>query len=181
VLRAYRTLLGLLLPDLELVVDIGHAQDIVRYVGGLPLLPAIVDLAFQRDDAIADINLDIAGVDITVPGQALDHVVADALVGAPVATWPTASVAPAPGRRLRPCAATIVWLRVCAAPVAAAVIAWPIAPALVVVVVRTTPKRAAGRTLAILIALTTVVGAAIAPAIVLVIAVVVTITPIGHH
>src|SRR5690606_14833218 len=85
------------------VLDMAHPAARVRQVLGAVLHPALLDRAFQGDRAVADADLDIAGVDVRILGQALAQVLVDAGIGAGVVARAHAPVA-SPRRTVLPAA-----------------------------------------------------------------------------
>src|SRR5690606_33255877 len=87
----------------DAVLDMAHAAARVRQVLGAVLHPALLDVAFQGHRAVADADLDVAGVDVRILGQALAQVLVDAGIGAGVVARAHAPVA-SPRRTVLPAA-----------------------------------------------------------------------------
>src|SRR5207237_5052292 len=81
------------LVHLELVVHVLHAGAPLDDVLGRALLLTVFDLAGERDFAVVDLNLDLAGIDLGMAEQLFAHVLANAIVGALVTLRPAAVAA----------------------------------------------------------------------------------------
>jgi hypothetical protein len=78
--------------DAQIVLHVRHARDGLRDVIRPPLLEAPRHRAGERHLAVRDADLDVAGVDAVIVGEAVVHVLADAVVGARVVARPSTDV-----------------------------------------------------------------------------------------
>src|SRR5215218_9330345 len=99
----------------QIVLDVRHARRQLRQILGAALEAAARDGAVEHDLAILHGNLDVRGIDEGILGQALAHVLMNALVGPLVPLGAPASVQACGGASLVPAGAYIGIVRIAVA------------------------------------------------------------------